>query len=152
MRFLLSMIVAVIFITSCSDVVNVTNCDCVNPLLDSTTEVTISYVTDGDTYKFGINTDTITIRLLHVDCFEVRNTQRLRDQAEAMQISVDSALALGYLGRDFANEFMLNKQVKIHRDFTEPNMDSFGRLLRHVFVGGVSMSDTLKSLGLVFEE
>lgn len=152
MRFLLSMIVALLILTSCSDVVNVTECDCTNPFVDSISTVTISSVIDGDTYKFGLSADTITIRLLNVDCFEVRNTQRLRDQAEAKQITVDSALALGFMAENFANQFMLNKQVKIYRDFTEPNMDSFGRLLRHVFVDGVSMADTLKSLGLVFEE
>jgi endonuclease YncB( thermonuclease family) len=129
----------------------VTNCECVNPLLDSSATVVISYVTDGDTYKFGIKSDTVTIRLLHVDCYEVRNTQRLRDQADAKGISVDSALALGYAGRDFAVRFLLNKKTLLLRDFNEPNMDSFGRLLRHVFVDGVSMADTLRALGLVYE-
>jgi len=119
------------------------------PIIDYTSEVVITEVTDGDTYKFLWKGEEWRIRLLFVDTFETRFTSTLQKQAEKFNISQDSAKALGLKAKELAEEFLIDNQVVIKRDSLEPNFDSFGRLLRTLEVDGVSFADILGKRGLV---
>lgn len=86
---------------------------------------------------------------MNVDCFEVKRTARLTEQATAAGISIDSALSLGLQAKEYATGLLLNNEVTIKRDSTEPNFDVYGRLLRHVFIYENDYSEMLKRKGLV---
>lgn len=110
--------------------------------------VVITRVVDGDTYKFAVGTDTIGIRLLGVDCFEVRHSFILDVQAERCGITPDSAYALGLEGKFLAEKLLTGKTVIIRRDRKESNFDNFGRLLRSVEFDGTQIKDVLETAGL----
>ena len=116
-----------------------------NVFIDYESTVEINYVTDADTYKFEISNETVIIRLLNVDCFETRQGTRLNGQAEKAGISVDSAYNIGVAAKLYAIDQLRDKFVIIRRDSNESNMDTYGRLLRHVLINDSLFSDMLKS-------
>lgn len=129
---------------SCSN--EVCKCpDVQNIFLDYKATALITDITDGDTYKTTEQNETISIRLLNIDCFETRRTERLTEQAAAAGISEDSAYNLGHQAKQFAIDMLLNKTVTIKRDSAEQNIDTYGRLLRHVIVNDSLFSEMLKA-------
>ncbi len=118
------------------------------PIIDYESRVTISEVTDGDTYKFLWKGEVWKIRLLFIDCFEIRNGSALQRQAEKFNISTDSAKALGFKAKELAQELLIDNEILIRRDSSEPNFDSFGRLLRTLEVNGENFGDILGAKGL----
>lgn len=105
-------------------------------------------VTDGDTFAIYYKNQKWKVRVLKVDCFETRKDSRLAEQAQKAGISIDSALALGKIAKDFAKEILLNKKVDLFRDSGEPNLDIYGRLLRITVINGWRYDSLLKVNGL----
>ena len=105
----------------------------VDPLLDSTAQVTVGRVVDGDTFDFGIGRDTISVRIIGIDAFETRHGTRLDSQAVKAHISIDSAYVLGEVGKRFADSLLSKQNVLLVRDYKQPNFDTYNRLLRHVY-------------------
>ncbi len=105
-------------------------------------------ITDGDTFAIYYKYKKWKVRILYVDCFETRRGDRLSEQAKKAGISTDSALALGKKAKDFATETLLNKKVDLLRDFNEPNLDIYGRLLRITVINGMRFDSLLKVKGL----
>ncbi len=114
---------------------------CANPLLDSSAQVTVSSVTDGDTFSFIERNEKINIRILGIDTYETRHGARLDSQAVHAGITIDSAYVLGIRAKVFADSLLNNRIVLLYRDPKQPNFDTYGRLLRHVFFteGGLSI-------------
>ena len=105
----------------------------VDPLLDTTATVTVGRVIDGDTFVVGFGNDSISVRILGIDAFEIKHDARLDSQAVKAHISVDSAYTLGQAGKLFADSLLNKQKVIIVRGYKEPNFDSFSRLLRRVY-------------------
>lgn len=105
-------------------------------------------ITDGDTFAIYYKDKKWKVRVLYVDCFETKKGDRLSKQAEKAGISIDSALALGEKAKNFATEVLLNKKVDLLRDFREPNLDVYGRLLRITVINGLRFDSLLKVKGL----
>lgn len=105
-------------------------------------------ITDGDTFAIYYKDKKWKVRVLYVDCFETRRGDRLSEQAKKAGISDDSALVLGKKAKDFATEMLLNKKVDLLRDFSEPNLDVYGRLLRITVINGMRFDSLLKVKGL----
>ena len=122
------------------------NCPTVqNVFIDYQSTVTINYVSDGDTYKFQTGNETVIIRLLGIDCFETRHGTRLNEQADKANISVDSAYQIGLAAKQYTIDNILNQSVIILRDSTQANIDTYGRLLRHVILNDSLYADMLKA-------
>lgn len=150
-RFIFTL-VSVFFFFGCSED-EPTSCPiCANPLLDSSAVVEVTYITDGDTFEFIELGEDIKVRVLGLDCFETKRGSRLTEQALERGISEDSALSLGFQAKYLCDSLLMGEQIEIYRDSVEDNFDSFGRLLRHVYVtkGGrrINYQDTVISLGL----
>ncbi len=96
----------------------------------------VNFVYDGDTFNCTINNENYSVRVLKIDCFETSINDRLREQAKKSGISVDSALVLGKMAKDFANQTLKGNFVKLIRDKYAPNIDSYHRLLRIVEIEG----------------
>jgi endonuclease YncB( thermonuclease family) len=111
-------------------------------------QTTVIDISDGDTFSIYYHNQRWKVRVLHVDCFETSKGDRLADQAKRAGISLDSALALGLKAKDFAKKTLLNKKVELLRDFKEPNLDNYSRLLRITIVDGMRYDSLLKALGL----
>lgn len=150
-RFIFTL-VSVFFFFACSEE-GPTSCSvCANPLLDSSAVVEVTYITDGDTFEFIERGEDIKVRVLGLDCFETKRGSRLTEQALERGISEDSALALGFQAKYLCDSLLMGEQIEMYRDSAEDNFDSFGRLLRHVYVTKnrrrINYQDTIISLGL----
>lgn len=122
-----------------------------NPLLDYDATVTVSEVVDGDTFRFMERGEELSVRILDLDAFETRRGDRLKEQAAAAGITEDSALILGKAAKAFADSVLTGTQVRIKRDSTEPNWDSYTRLLRHIVLpSALDYIEELKVRGLAF--
>ncbi len=125
-----------------------------NPVTDPNTptepwmQTTVIDISDGDTFSIYYNNQKWKVRVLHVDCFEVTKGTRLAEQASRAGISIDSALALGLEAKNFAKKTLLNKKVELLRDYKEPNLDIYGRLLRITIVDGMRYDSLIKAKGL----
>lgn len=110
-----------------------------------------TYVYDGDTYKCIYNNETIVVRHLYIDCYEIHKGERLEKQAERNHISVDSVLSLGLKAKEFIKNLILNKYVCLIRIENENNKDVYGRYLRVVLYQGQRLDSLLLKKGLAFE-
>lgn len=113
---------------------------------------TVIDVSDGDTFSIYYKNQKWKVRVLNVDCFEVSKGNRLTEQASKAGISVDSAFKLGLKAKDFAKVTLLNRKVELLRDYREPNIDIYGRLLRITIIDGMRYDSLIKSLGLAVPE
>ena len=147
-NLILFLVIIFLFI-SCNENNNSTNqCSCANALLDSIATVDCSYIVDGDTWRFYIGSDVISVRVLGIDCFETKHNTRLDSQANRKGISVDSAFQLGVNAKSLADSLLGGKKLVIIRDYTQDNFDTYNRLLRYTRINGKSYDSIIKSLGL----
>ena len=100
------------------------------------TEYKVIRVVDGDTVYLDFNNNGIAdkserVRLSGIDAFEVRPSENLARQMARMKIETGEALALGYLGREFAAKELLWKTV--NAEFSDKNaFDKYDRPLMSI--------------------
>ena len=83
---------------------------------------TVDYITDGDTvHAKDSNGKEEKIRFLAVNTPEIHN-------------AASRELCLGKLAKEFTKENLLNKQVVLYGDTTQPKRDKYDRLLAYVQV------------------
>ena len=141
---LLVIVVTIFAVKSCKEVSNTpTESKFSNPFIDDSCMVKVYRVVDGDTFEFIIERDTVDVRVLELDCFESRRGTRLNEQAAAVGIDSEVALLIGLAAKTFATNYLVGKNVKLIRDRKETNIDSFGRLLRKVYVDNERYRDTM---------
>lgn len=141
---LLVIVLTIFAVKSCKEVTNnPTESKFSNPFIDDSCTVKVYRVVDGDTFEFIIERDTIDVRVLELDCFESRRGTRLNEQAASVGIDSEVALLIGQAAKTFANDYLVGKNVKLIRDRNESNIDSFGRLLRKVYVDNKRYRDTI---------
>jgi endonuclease YncB( thermonuclease family) len=114
--------------------------------------VFVTKVADGDTfYCTSCDTcnDEVKVRVLNLDTYEKIRSERLRDQAERMNIAEQRAMQLGKQATDAATSLLLGKTVTLHRgNKREPRYDKYGRLLRYVLLSdGEDYSALMKLKG-----
>lgn len=142
--------IAIIVFNSCSSSTENEPVDSDHPEYDSMAVVTCAYVSDGDTWNFYYSDKKFTVRVLHVDCFETREGERLNDQAEKAGISPDSALKLGKAAKYLAEDLLEDKEVTIVRDHNEDNKDVYDRLLRITIIDGQRLDSIMIARGYGF--
>ena len=120
-----------------------------NIFLDDTCTVLITSVTDGDTYEVTEQDDKIRIQVIDFDCYELKKTNKLLEQAEFAGIAPDSAVALGQQAKRLAERLLLNRKVLLVRDSSVSNFDSFSGLNRKVYVNGENIKEIFKFYGLL---
>ena len=140
-RLIFYIFLTLVFLTACSQSTapeNYNTAQCV-------------YVYDGDTYQCILDSDTIVVRHLYIDCYEIHRGSRLEKQAERNHISVDSALSLGLQAKEYVKKLIQGKNIKLIRINGEDNMDVYGRYLRLVVYQGNRLDSLLLNTGLAFE-
>jgi endonuclease YncB( thermonuclease family) len=122
-----------------------------NIFIDDSASVLITRIIDGDSYEITAQGEKFKLRLLGADCFEIKKNKKLTSQAMEMNINIDSALKLGMEGKKLAQRILLNRNVVIKRDNNGKNMDSFGNLLRFIYVNDENFADILINYNLVVQ-
>lgn len=106
-------------------------------------------VIDGDTYWVSTAQGNIKVRLQNADAYETSRREGLYRQAYLAGISIDSALALGFKGRKFANDVLLGETVELVEEPRDRGKDSHGtRDLYLVKINGQDFGVMLEQVGL----
>jgi endonuclease YncB( thermonuclease family) len=102
---------------------------------------------DGDTFRFYSEAwGQQEVRILDLDTYETSTGERLNRQASKNNISIDRALELGFEAKNWATQNILNREVVIERTSSR-NTDIYDRLLRKVYIDGLSYDSIMKSNG-----
>ncbi len=87
----------------------------------TTTIYRVTSVVDGDTIKVEMGETTETIRLLAIDTPETKDPRK-----EVQCFGIEAANKM--------EELVLNQNVRLEKDTQQGDRDSFGRLLRYVYL------------------
>ena len=145
-KFTYILITIIIFLISCEED------DPVYPkpdIPDSLKYVIPKYIYNGSTFAFVYNDKIIKTKILDIECFESQKGMILEEQATRSGISSDSALALGIKAKALADSLILGKEIKIIRDSTRIDYDSWGRLYRYVEVDGMRYDSIMIERNLI---
>ncbi len=145
-KFTYILITIIIFLISCEED------DPVYPkpdIPDSLKYVIPKYIYNGSTFAFVYNDKIIKTKILDIECFESQKGMILEEQATRSGISSDSALALGIKAKTLADSLILGKEIKIIRDSTRIDYDSWGRLYRYVEVDGMRYDSIMIERNLI---
>lgn len=126
---------------------------CPTLALEDSTEIRVAAVVDGDTFRVNTQViDSVTIdntlivstrdtvvsvRIVGIDTYERRLTEKLYRQARDAGITPSEALQRGERGLEFARRHLLGRTVWLCRDPRTPAMDIYCRPLYRVWIVGV---------------
>jgi micrococcal nuclease len=100
-------------------------------------------VLDGDTFEVEWQGQNERVRLLGIDAPETRRTKTLRAQAELLDIDPDFLLRYGEITKQTAENWLLNRDVRLIFPNDEVLRDNFGRLLCYVELQGTDIGERL---------
>ncbi len=93
---------------------------------------------DGDTIKVLVDGEEETVRLLGVDTPETKDPRR-------------GVQCFGHAASEFTKSLLMGQAVKLVTDPQEQNRDSFGRLLRYIYLeDGTMVNEKLVAEGYAF--
>lgn len=91
---------------------------------------TVSKIVDGDTiHVLDIKNNEIVVRLLVVNTLELKSAN-------------ERERCLAKIGKDYTSENLLNKQVELWGDTTQPKLDKYGRTLAYIKVVDANATTT----------
>ena len=102
--------------------------------LPTTCQAEITRIIDGDTYVAEFNAKEYVVRIIGIDCFETRYSQKLRQQARKHNIPLSVAFARGIAAKNFAESILLTETVTLTRSNDSPDNDIHFRHLRTVTI------------------
>lgn len=103
-------------------------------------------IIDGDTFKGIIESDTLTVRLIGIDCPESRKNTKAYNDAKESENDVGTIVAMGELAKEFTKKH-LKKNETVYLEFDVGENDKYGRILAYVW-----LSDTLMYNDLILKE
>jgi len=111
--------------------------------------VQLARVIDGDSIRVVFRGENTPVRLLGIDCVEMRNTNKRRKQMKEYGLTEEQALMIGRLASE-ATEDALKPPAKIRVVLPEAKAerDRYGRLLAYVEADGGDLGMKLIEAGL----
>lgn len=103
-------------------------------------------IIDGDTFKGVIESDTLTVRLIGVDCPESRKNTKAYNDAEKSKDDIETTVAMGELAKEFTKKH-LKKDATVYLEFDVGKNDKYSRILAYVW-----LSDTLMFNNFILRE
>ena len=114
-----------------------------NALAYETTAV-VTNIQDGDTFSIIYYEEDTKVRLLDVDCFEVKKRKRARIQRQLYNLSFDEILQKGKQSKRKLEE-LLGEHPTVHIKWRR--RDGFGRLLAQVYFGDINVNQYMLEQG-----
>jgi endonuclease YncB( thermonuclease family) len=103
-------------------------------------EVKVYSVLDGDTFRFRKEDGTLqSVRLLGVDAPESTTTRYRHTEC------------FGTEAKTYLTNLIKNKNIRLEYDFTQQQVDSYGRLLAYVYLGDVLVNEKMLADGYAKE-
>lgn len=103
-------------------------------------------IIDGDTFKGLSGLDTVTIRLIGVDCPESRKNTKAYNDAEKSENDVETIVAMGELAKEFTKKHLKENET-VYLEFDVGENDKYGRILAYVW-----LNDTLMFNNFILRE
>jgi len=110
----------------------------------------VVHVVDGDTVDVAWFLGTNRVRVVGIECPEVRRGDKLQQQAETVGCGPERLLAFG---KDVANEAkrqLLDKEVVIYFPNRRIERGAFGRLIAYIYVDGSDYGENLARGGMAW--
>jgi len=95
-------------------------------------------ILDGDTIKLEFDGVLTTIRLIGIDSFETRESQKAKAQAYDYGISLEEVITRGKKAKEYIKT-QLSKRVKHYLEYDEDFLDRYGRTLAYVWFSKTQM-------------
>jgi len=108
------------------------------------TTAVVTDIQDGDTFSIIYHEEDTKVRLLDVDCFEVKKRKRARIQHELYHLSFDEILQKGKQSKHKLEE-LLGEHPTVHLKWNQ--RDGFGRLLAEVYLGDINVNQYMLEYG-----
>ncbi|NLO19737.1 MAG: hypothetical protein GX121_07680 [Ignavibacteria bacterium] len=145
-NIILIIAIAGLFLLSCTETEQISS----KPdIPDSLEFVVPKHIFSGTRFAFVYNDKLITTKVLDIECFEPGNQVLLQEQAARAGISSDSALVLAIKAKKLADSLILEKEVRITRNSSGSDYDSWGRIYRYVEVAGLRYDSIMLERNLV---
>ena len=108
------------------------------------TTAVVTDIQDGDTFNIIYHEEDTKVRLLDVDCFEVKKRQRARFQHALYNLSFDEILQKGKQSKRKL-EKLLGEHSIVHIKWRR--RDGFGRLLAEVYFKDINVNQYMLEQG-----
>lgn len=108
--------------------------------------IKVMRIIDGDTFEALSGSDTVTIRLIGVDCPESRKNKKAYNDAKKSENDVEIIVAMGELAKEFTKEQLKNGDT-VYLELDVGENDKYGRILAYVW-----LNDTLMFNMLILKE
>ena len=124
-------LIAILALTGCTPITAATT-------PDPEPAAVVVAVVDGDTIDVATDDGTQRVRLIGID------TPEIGRGGETSECYADEA-------RTFLDELLYGQEIKLVSDATQADVDTYGRLLRHVYVDGQSAAELAIAVGAGYE-
>lgn len=102
-------------------------------------EIDVLKVYDGDTILARIDDNVFRIRLIDIDCFEGKPSDRAKMQAKKHNLTVDEIVKGGNIAGDILRDEL--QGARVYFDFM--GIDKYHRALGFLFVDGVNINQKM---------
>ena len=99
-------------------------------------------IIDGDTFKGVIESDTVTVRLIGVDCPESRKNRKAYSDAKKSKDDIETIIAMGELAKEFTKK-QLKDNKTVYLEFDVGRNDKYYRILAYVWLNDTLMLNRL---------
>jgi len=99
-------------------------------------------VVDGDTFKGIIGSDTVTVRLIGVDCPESKKNKKAYSDAKKSKDDIETIIAMGELAKEFTKK-QLKDNKTVYLEFDVGRNDKYYRILAYVWLNDTLMLNRL---------
>lgn len=117
----------------------------------NTLEVSCTGILDGDTIRVNLQEQSLTVRMLGIDCPETKRGKKLDQQVNALGLTASEVESYGKQARNRTASQTSNTTVRLVFPGSPEQRDSFGRLLAYVEVDGRDVGRSLLESGLALE-
>ncbi|MCS7121234.1 MAG: thermonuclease family protein [Archaeoglobaceae archaeon] len=109
-------------------------------------EALVVEVIDGDTMKVYIDEKVEFVRILGIDCPEIKLEKNRPEKFE--NISAENLTYWAFVAKNFTKNLVEGKRIKFSYDHFSDKRDQYNRILAYVYVDGVDVGSEIIKNGL----
>ncbi len=95
-------------------------------------------IIDGDTIEINLDDQTLKIRLIGIDTFEIIKSDKAYKQAYQNSFTIDEIVQKGKQSKEFLQELLKNK-TEIFLEYDQEKKDDYDRILAYIWTSDTQM-------------